>query len=81
MGEEVSYDVYVRVGENASGHDRWRGAIAHFQQEENAREYQSFLEAMGETVHVQRATIEGFSETVKAAWFADYDPEVYLEAS
>ena len=78
--EEVSYDVYVKTGEHPSGYDRWSGAIAHFQEERNAREYQRFLEAMGETVHVQRATIEGFSETVMAAWFADYDPEAYPEA-
>jgi hypothetical protein len=73
--EEVSYDVYVKIGEHPSRHDRWSGAIAHFQQERNAREYQRFLEAMGEVVYVRRETVEGFSETVRAAWFADYDPE------
>ncbi len=73
--EDVSYDVYVKIGENPSGHERWSGAIAHFQQESNAREYQRYLEARGEIVYVRRETVEGFSETVKAAWFADYEPE------
>lgn len=73
--EEASYDVYVKIGENPSGHDMWSRAIAHFQKESNAREYQKFLEAMGEVVYVRQETVEGFSKTVKAAWFADYDPE------
>ena len=71
MNQDVSYDVYVKIGENWAGHDQWSEAIAHFHDEGNALAYQRQLEAQRETVHAQKATIQGFSEIAKENWFED----------
>ena len=76
MDQDVSYDVYVKVGENWAGHEVWSDrAIAHFHEESNALQFQRQLEARGEVVHVQRATIQGFSEVAKEDWFEDYEAD------
>jgi len=71
--QDFSYDVYIKVGEDWAGHDQRSDAIAHFHEEDNAVAFKRQLEGQGETVYVERSTLQGFSEVAKEAWFEDYE--------
>ena len=73
--QDVSYDVYVKLGVDHMGRPEFSDAIAHFRKQHNAVTYKRQLEARGETVHVQKSTVYDFSEATKAEWFMDYEPE------
>ena len=72
MSEEVSYDVYVRVGVDLLGRDEFGEAVAHFMERDNAVALKRRLEARGETVRVERTSVHGLSEAGKEGWFSDY---------
>jgi hypothetical protein len=72
VSEEVSYDVYVKTGVDRLGRDEFEEAVAHFMKRSNAVALKRRLEARGETVHVERTTVHGFTEVAKDAWFSDY---------
>jgi hypothetical protein len=75
MSEEVSYDVYVKVGVDSMGREKegWFGeAVAHFVEQGNAVALKRRLEARGETVRVEKSTVYGLSEAGKEDWFSDY---------
>jgi hypothetical protein len=75
LGQDVSYDVYVKLGVDHMGRPAFSDAIAHFKERQNAVTYRRELEARGETVHIQKSTVYGFSEATKAEWYLDYEPE------
>jgi hypothetical protein len=75
LNQDVSYDVYVKLSVDHLGRPEFSDAIAHFREQENAVAYKRQLEARGETIHVHKRAIYGFSETEKAEWFMDYEPE------
>ena len=72
LSQEVSYDVYVKGGVDQLGRDDFGTAVAHFVDRSNAVALKRRLEARGETVHVERSTVHGLSETEKLARFSDY---------
>jgi hypothetical protein len=74
LSQDVSYDVYVKLGVDHMGSPEFSDAIAHFREQHNAVAYKRQLEARGETVHVHKSAIYGFSEAEKEEWFTDYDP-------
>jgi hypothetical protein len=76
LSQDVSYDVYVKLGMDHMGRPEFSDAIAHFREQRNAATYKRQLEARGETVHVHKSTISAFSEAAKAEWFMDYEPKV-----
>ena len=73
--QDVSYDVYVKLGVDKSGRPTFSDAIVHFKERRNAVTYRRQLEAQGETVHIQKSTVYDFSEVMKAEWFMDYEPK------
>jgi hypothetical protein len=75
LSQDVSYDVYVKLGVDHMGRPEFSDVIAHFREQLNAVAYKRQLEARGETVHVHKSAIFGFSEAEKEEWFTDYDPE------
>jgi len=75
LTQDVSYDVYVKLGVDHMGRPEFSDAIAHFKEQDNAVAYKRQLEARGETVHVHKSAIYGFSEAEKEEWFVDYEPE------
>jgi hypothetical protein len=75
LSQDVSYDVYVKLGVDHMGRPEFSDAIAHFREQRNAITYKRQLEARGETVHVQKNTVYDFSEATKAEWFMDYEPK------
>jgi hypothetical protein len=75
LSQDVSYDVYVKLGVDHMGRPEFSDAIAHFREQRNAVTYKRQLEARGETVHVQKSTVYDFSEATKAKWFIDYEPK------
>ena len=75
LSQDVSYDVYVKLGVDHMGRPEFSDAIAHFREQHNAVTYKRQLEARGETVHVQKRTVYDLSEATKAEWFIDYEPE------
>ena len=78
LGQDVSYDVYVRLGVDHMGRPEFSDAIAHFRKRHNAVAYKRQLEARSETVHIHKSTIYSFSEAEKKEWFMDYEPEARL---
>ena len=76
LGQDVSYDVYVKLGVDHMGRPAFSDAIAHFKEQQNAVTFRRQLEARGETVHIQKSTVYGFSEVTKAEWYMDYEPTV-----
>ena len=75
LSQDVSYDVYVKLGVDHMGRPEFSDTIAHFSKQHNAVTYKRQLEARGETVHVQKSTVYDLSETTKAKWFMDYEPK------
>jgi hypothetical protein len=75
LNQDVSYDVYVKLGMDHTGRPEFSDAIAHFREQRNAVTYKRQLEARGETVQVQKSTVYDFSEATKAGWFMDYEPK------
>jgi hypothetical protein len=75
LSQDVSYDVYVKLGVDHMGRPEFSDAIGHFREQRNAITYKRQLEARGETVHVQKTTVYDFSEATKAEWFMDYEPK------
>ncbi len=75
LSQEVSYDVYVKLGVDHMGRPTFSDAIAHFKEQQNAVTYRRQLEAQGESVHIQKSTVYDFSEVTKAEWFMDYEPK------
>jgi hypothetical protein len=75
LTQDVSYDVYVKLGVDHMGRPEFSDAIAHFREQDNAVAYKRQLEARGETVHVHESAIYGFSEAEKEEWFMHYEPE------
>ncbi len=75
LGQEVSYDVYVKLGVDHMGRPEFSDAIAHFSEQRNAVAYKRQLEARGETVHVHKSAVYDFSEAEKEEWFRDYEPK------
>ncbi len=75
LTQDVSYDVYIKLGVDHMGRPAFSDAIAHFKERQNAVTYRRELEARGETVHIQKSTVYDFSEVTKAEWFMDYEPE------
>ncbi len=75
LGQDVSYDVYVKLGVDHMGRPEFSDAIAHFRKRHNAVAYKRQLEARSETVHIRKSTIYSFSEVEKEEWFMDYEPE------
>ncbi len=75
LSQDVSYDVYVKLGVDHMGRPEFSDAIAHFSKQHNAVTYKRQLEARGETVHVQKSTVYDLSEATKAKWFMDYKPK------
>jgi hypothetical protein len=75
LGQDVSYDVYVKLGVDYMGRPEFSDAIAHFRKRHNAVAYKRQLEARSETVHIHKSTIYSFSEAEKEEWFMDYEPE------
>jgi hypothetical protein len=75
LSQEVSYDVYVKLGVDHMGRSEFSDAIAHLREQLNAVTYKRQLEARGETVHVQKNTVYDFSEATRAKWFMDYEPK------
>jgi hypothetical protein len=71
LTQDVSYDVYVKLGVDHMGRPEFSDAIAHFREQDNAVAYKRQLEARGETVHVHESAFYGFSEAEKE----DYEPE------
>src|SRR3712207_7380869 len=62
LSRDVSYDVYVKLGVDHMGRPAFSDAVAHFREHQNAVTYKRQLEARGETVHVQKGTVYGFSD-------------------
>jgi hypothetical protein len=75
LSQDVSYDVYVKLGVDHMGRPEFSDAIAHFREQRNAVTYKRQLEARGETVHVQKNTVYDVSEAKKSEWFMDYEPK------
>jgi hypothetical protein len=75
LSQDVSYDVYVKLGVDHMGRPEFSDDIAHFSKQHNAVTYKRELKARGETVHVRKSTVYGLSETAKAKWFMDYEPK------
>jgi hypothetical protein len=75
LGQDVSYDVYVKLGVDHMGRPEFSDAIAHFRKRHNAVAYKRQLEARSETVHIHKSTIYSLSEAEKEEWFMDYEPE------
>ena len=75
MSQDVSYDVYVKLGVDHMGRPKFSDAIAHFREQRNAVTYNRRLEARGETVHVQKSLVYEFPEAKKSEWFIDYEPK------
>ena len=80
VSQEVSYDVYVKVGVDRLGRDEFGEAVAHFVDREGAVALKRQLEAQGETVRVEKGFVYGLSEAEKERWFSDYSrvPEFEL---
>jgi hypothetical protein len=75
LSQDVSYDACVKLGVDHMGRSEFSDAIAHLREQLNAVTYKRQLEARGETVHVQKNTVYGFSEATRAKWFMDYEPK------
>jgi hypothetical protein len=75
LSQDVSYDVYVKLGVDHMGRPEFSDAIAHFRERHNAVAYKRQLEARSDTVHIHKSTIYSFSEAQKEEWFMDYEPE------
>jgi hypothetical protein len=75
LSQDVSCDVYVKLGVDYTGRPEFSDAIAHFRERHNAVAYKRQLEARSETVHIHKSTIYIFSEAEKEEWFMDYEPE------
>jgi hypothetical protein len=75
LRQDVSYDVYVKLGVNHLGRPEFSDAIAHFSEQRNAVAYKRQLEARGKTVHVHKSAIYDLSEVEKEEWFMDYEPK------
>jgi hypothetical protein len=75
LSQDVSYDVYLKLGVDHMGRPEFSDAIAHFMERHNAVPYKRLLEARSETIHVHKSTIYSFSEAEKKEWFLDYEPE------
>jgi hypothetical protein len=75
LSQDVSYDVYVKLGVDHMGRPEFSDAIAHFREQRNAVTYKRQLEARGKTVHVQKNAVYDFSEAKKSEWFIDYEPK------
>ncbi len=75
LSQDVSYDVYVKLGVDHRGRLAFSDAIAHFKEQQNAVTFRRQLEARGETVHIQKSTVYDFSEATRAEWFMDYEPK------
>ena len=75
MSQDVSYDVYIKLGVDHMGRPKFSDAIAHFREQSNAVAYKRRLEARGETVHVHKNSVYDLSEAAKEDWFSDSERE------
>jgi hypothetical protein len=70
VSQDVSYDVYVKLGVDHMGRPEFSESIAHFREQSNAVAYKR-QEVRGKTVNIHKTTVYDLSETAKAERFMD----------